>query len=410
MKDFFFTLLALAVSASAPAETWRPLGDATIVDGWITPFYVDDNHQQIDPATCPFDVPVEECVETPGVYRLINPFGGKDFHLSDFNVDGTPCDIVIDTRDSRMVTIEPQYCGFTDVDPSEPSGYYKYYISDMGTYMRRQGQAPELIRLFGCASTINGRVITIPQPTVGTTPDNVIQASDPSFAGMIVLPEVDDDSDQWRTLGNATVIDGWLTPLFRDDESGHYYSAAEHPITCEVMVSTVNPDIYCIVSPFTSSTYHLSKYNLNTRDVRITFDMSDRDFVTMPTQFSGYISRTDDGMQPYYITDGGSYMLANGYTREQVIGQYYNSYYSDGVLNIVAPVFCLEPAGSAKVANEPQIAQIYFEAAGIDDVVTDDVADVTPIYYNLQGIEISNPTAGQVYICRKGKDVKKIIY
>lgn len=408
MKKLYFSLLVLATAFSSGAETWRLLGNATIVDGWITPFYIDDAGKQIDPATCPFEVPVEECVETPGVYRLINPFGSKDFHLSNFNVDGTACDIVIDTRDNRMVMIQPQYCGFTDVDPSEPSGYYKYYISDMGTYMRLQGQEPELIRFFGCASTLNGNVITITQPTVGTTPDNVIQAADPSFAGMIILPENDDDSADWRSLGKATVIDGWLTPIFKDDDTGEYYQASEHPITCEVMASTVKPDTYCIVSPYTSSSFLFAPYNLNSRDVRITFDMSDRNFVTMETQFSGYIARTDDGMQPYYIADGGSYMLANGYTRQEVIDRNYNSYYSDGVLNIVAPVFYLEPDGSAKIANNPQIAQIYFDAAGIEDISVDDNAPA--VYYNLQGIIVDEPQTGNIYICRKGNKATKVIY
>jgi len=410
MKRLNILVLALAGVLPLTAETWRPLGNATVVDGWITPFYVDDNDDQIDPKTCPFDVPVEESVERPGVYKLVNPFGGSDFHLADFNVDGTAADIIIDTRDRRMVVIEAQYCGFTDADPSEPSGYYKYYLSDMGTYMKNLGQDPDVIRLLGCASTMTGNIINIPQPTVGTSADKAIQASDPSFPAMIVIPDAEDDSDNWTSLGKATVIDGWLTPIFKDDNTGAYYTATDHPIQCEVMQNKLNPARYCLVSPYTSSTFHLHMYNLNVRDTRIEFDMTDRDFVLMEPQFSGYIARLENGaMQPYYIADGGTYMLSHGYTREQVIEQNYNSFYRDGVLNIVAPVFTLEPDGSAKIAQQPQVALIYFDAAGVDNIVVDRY-DCEPEYFDLQGIRVAEPVHGRIYLCRKGMKVDKIVY
>ena len=76
MKHCYFTLgvMMLAATAAASADEWKSIGMATVVDGWITPGYVDDEGNQLNPATCPFQVPVEESGNTPGIYKLINPF------------------------------------------------------------------------------------------------------------------------------------------------------------------------------------------------------------------------------------------------------------------------------------------------------------------------------------------------
>lgn len=49
------------------------------------------------------------------------------------------------------------------------------------------------------------------------------------------------------------------------------------------------------------------------------------------------------------------------------------------------------------------------ETASIDDITTDDMlSDVTPVYYNLQGVRVSNPRSG-IYIVRRGNHVSKEI-
>ena len=46
--------------------------------------------------------------------------------------------------------------------------------------------------------------------------------------------------------------------------------------------------------------------------------------------------------------------------------------------------------------------------AGVEDVTADD-SNAPARYYNLQGIEVAQPAAGQVYIVRQGKTVKKVL-
>lgn len=48
-------------------------------------------------------------------------------------------------------------------------------------------------------------------------------------------------------------------------------------------------------------------------------------------------------------------------------------------------------------------------SAGIGSLTVDDV-DVEPVYYNLQGMQITNPAHGQIYILKKGNKVTKILF
>ena len=45
---------------------------------------------------------------------------------------------------------------------------------------------------------------------------------------------------------------------------------------------------------------------------------------------------------------------------------------------------------------------------GIDDIAVDAV-DAAPVYFNLQGVRVANPAAGQLYIVKKGNKVSKVI-
>ena len=48
------------------------------------------------------------------------------------------------------------------------------------------------------------------------------------------------------------------------------------------------------------------------------------------------------------------------------------------------------------------------EGAGVQDIVADDDADATPVYYNLQGVRVSEPTPG-LYIVKRGAKASKVL-
>ena len=50
------------------------------------------------------------------------------------------------------------------------------------------------------------------------------------------------------------------------------------------------------------------------------------------------------------------------------------------------------------------------DQSGIDSIVTDSADENAPVeYYNLQGIRLSEPVAGQIVIRRQGSKVSKIV-
>lgn len=409
MKHCYILIATLLCFTSAVAEEWRSIGMATIVDGWITPGYVDDAGQQIDPSTCPFEVPVEESVATPGVYRLINPFGGKDFHLSEFNIEPSEQNIVIDARDRTFVIIQPQYCGFTDADSSEPSGKYPYYLSDMGTYMYNLGQQREVINMLKCASTMIGNTIIVAQPTFGTNADHAIEAWDPSFKATITLPDTStDDKLLWERIGTATVTDGWIVPGFKDDHDVPFVPS-DHQFKCDIEFNTENPNLYCLVNPYKSATFDMAYSNLSSSNVRIIFDVTDPEFVKIEPQFSGYISRIDNDINALYITDAGTLLASRNETKEEIMAKGYNSTMGDQVITVPQPLFGFDLDNVGKMWNNSHATIITWGDNGVTDVTTGDESCAIE-YYNLQGLKVENPEPGKLYIRRQGSSVVKIVY
>lgn len=69
------------------------------------------------------------------------------------------------------------------------------------------------------------------------------------------------------------------------------------------------------------------------------------------------------------------------------------------------------PANLDKKARVAYTLAVSDNTSGIDEVVTDAAAtDAAPVYYNLQGVVVANPQAGQVYIVRRGETVTKELY
>lgn len=409
-KLYLFAAMTMSASLFVSADEWRPIGRATIVDGWITPGYVDDEGKQIDPSTCPFEVDAEESVETPGVYKLINPFGSEDFHLSEFNLDGTPADIIIDARDRTFILIQAQYCGFTDADSSEPSGQYPYFLSDMGTYMWNLGQQREVINILKCSSVMNGNVITVRQPTFGTTADKAIQAWEPSYPAMIILPDQSEEDDsQWESLGIGQLVDGWLTPGWKN-EDGSLVDPERYPIACEIQQNAENPDLLCLVDPFHSSDCFMSSANLYTKKTRIVFDVSDPDFVKVEMQFSGFIGRSDNDIVQFFVSEGGHILSQHGKTFEEIKEKGYNSTLKDGVITIPVPLFDFAISGTGKQWNATHPTIITLPGAGMGVSSVDADGNCEPEYFNLQGMRVSDPQHGRLYIRRTGSRSEKVIF
>lgn len=70
------------------------------------------------------------------------------------------------------------------------------------------------------------------------------------------------------------------------------------------------------------------------------------------------------------------------------------------------------PGCDVKVTYNPEMMLLHLEmdTAGVEDVAVDDTYDnAEPVYYNLQGVRITNPESGHIYIEIRGAKARKIV-
>lgn len=137
---------------TAGGPVWNTLGMAQYTDGFVCATYI------MQPAT--YEVEIQESDETPGLYRLVNPYGeafpynepgdwdsSKDYYLE------------INAVDPQGVYIEPQSLGFDWGDGI-------YYASSMAGYYLAGGNSLEAIKNAGYCGTLADGVISFPTQTL----------------------------------------------------------------------------------------------------------------------------------------------------------------------------------------------------------------------------------------------------
>lgn len=102
-----------------PAGSWNSLGECTYEDGFILAGWYMEN-----PAEHVWNVPIEESVETPGLYRLIAPYTVAGNPMLNANTNTSNAYILVDATDPDNVLITPQYSGFTGYTGGSDKTYY----------------------------------------------------------------------------------------------------------------------------------------------------------------------------------------------------------------------------------------------------------------------------------------------
>ena len=77
------------------------------------------------------------------------------------------------------------------------------------------------------------------------------------------------------------------------------------------------------------------------------------------------------------------------------------------ILPGVATKIALPEAGIWKIFIDEELNQIGFEKVDHSGIADVDVENVPAVYYNLQGIQVANPEAGNVYIVKRGDKATK---
>lgn len=116
-------------TVSGGASEWKDCCPVEIVDGWIIPAFLSDGYTNED---VPWSCQGQVNSETPGVYRLLNPYTTEACPLLELNENTGSVGVVIDATNEECVKIVPQYSGFSfnnqgtmlDFYIANPAGYF----------------------------------------------------------------------------------------------------------------------------------------------------------------------------------------------------------------------------------------------------------------------------------------------
>lgn len=198
----------------------------------------------------------------------------------------------------------------------------------------------------------------------------------------------------WDDAGEAVFADGILTQT---------YSTSEEvaTTTCTVQINVQDHNLIRLKNAFSS---YGSKTSL-------TLDLTDRQNIGIPYQNIGVVDNVD----------GNTYVVSSS-----VLGDNSAPITMDGnVITIPSSACKLRWPEALADSQYGTVADQYYstgtltstitlpdEVVGIRDIFTDDSTsgnDAPVEYFNLQGMKVTNPVGGQIYIVRQGTNTTKKI-
>ena len=216
---------------------------------------------------------------------------------------------------------------------------------------------------------------------------------------------LDNDDTAWTYCGTATLNVGFIKTFFKvDDES------LEVPLQRNVQ----NPRIIRLSGPFENSKYSGSnKHNCGLLHY-ITINASDDRCI--------YVQEGPVGLDYGYglirLSSTPEYYLGAGFDWEEIAETESGATLGkDNVLSfprsmLLISVFGKDNGDWYNVENTDTSIKLPadFDLLGVSDVTVDDNADAPARIYNLQGIPVNNPEAGQVYIVVRGNRSTKVVF
>ena len=381
----------VATAENYESETWTSLGAGKYISTAIADCY--------GGSTDLVDVEIFEAQGKKGLYKVVGVW--PDI----LNGGGT---IYVDATDPDFVLIKDQDTGIVDKVDGET------HIASLTSVLVSNGYTKEkiLAELADINITLKDNVITIPEGAVclnwPNAPDDSSYKTDPAKwysygenEGVVVLPG-GEYVDPWGEAVDATMVETILGPTFGNTNTA--------PYTIQIQKNS-ETGVYRLISPWRQLYTDLGLGSSTAPNLDI--DASDPTNLIIPLQATGLGSKTDGAYKymskSYYdlvneqetddalkitLTDNGdgtstiSFPYRSGFIYAQTSGgTYYASNYADVLSYVTFPTF-----------------------SGINEVKADIDNSNAPVeYFNLQGVRIVNPEAGQFVIKRQGSEVTKLI-
>lgn len=227
------------------------------------------------------------------------------------------------------------------------------------------------------------------------------------------------EASEWVSAGNAKFTDNFINQFLEEDQQDYLLKTREIP----VYINKANPKVFCVENPYAVSNW--LNEDPNTTGYLV-FSLENPALVPMrPLTASGlWLTMTQGGFpEEWYIynLEGGQY-----YNQEQsfaeIIELFKNNKTTPSSFDETTKVVTLRnlcfgyssnPGGSSyyPFMVDPTITIESASFAGVEDIIADseDAAVAPARYFNLQGMEVANPEAGQLVIKKEGSKTTKMI-
>lgn len=240
-----------------------------------------------------------------------------------------------------------------------------------------------------------------------------------------ILEEFQFDPEDWTEAGIAGFMDAWWAPVFGNPQTGQQLITTPYDVPLYRSKSRVNR--YLLLDPYGPTT-PFAQYQINVDESKegyLVFDIaytSESNIVFFePFVYSLTMDDEKDGIGQYYCYNIESlYYFIYGNNLDNIEPLFLDrgmdvSYFeeSERKVYIYNPVFDELPQSTfASPLGFTNMPGGYINLPENFDSVESIIGEETngPIeYYNLQGVRILNPTAGQLIIKRQGNKATKLI-
>lgn len=383
---------APAKAADYSGENWESLGTGKYVASAVAGCY--------GGTTDPVDVEVYEAQGKSGLYKVVGVWADI--------LGSNNGELYIDATDPEFVLVRDQYTGINDdIDgvthiatlSAVAVDNYGFTKADfMANFAAQNAYVNNGIVHFPIGSLVLGWPEAPADSKYETDPEEWYDYS--KNAGMLVLPGAE-YVDPWGEPVDATMVETILQPLFLDNTD-------TTPFAVKVQKNS-ETGAYRIIEPW--SKLYLS-LGFQSTSPNIEIDATDPSNLVIELQGLGISGGTDGSYQLLSL----SYLdLIN----ERETADEFKitlTENADGTSTITFPyrstrVYATNSKKTYYASEHSTPSTITFKtfSAGVDDIISDSNADAPVEYFNLQGVRVTNPAAGQLIIKRQGSEVTKMI-
>lgn len=375
------------VAKADATETWKDLGEGTYSDIVISNINRGFSNN-------PVKVLVQESEQTPGRYRVVNPWPSVITHPEDNY-------LIVDATDPDYVMIEDQRCPLDDEENGETRycsyTYFMHIIKGLPK-TALQNANPQMVPTLkdGVIKFYNNSIAVMwPTCNNGIVADGEWTYTNMEYSGYLALPGSSAE-EEWTSLGKGRMLEGIFHDFFDDNNP--------EETDVEIFESKATPGIYRIKDAFTFQSPKTA------RDLVI--DATDPNFCRIKKQNTG-IQTVDYGWTYVFsVSENGYFADYDDMVAQHPEWASRNITKDDkGIYIPKTSVLIFWPEyDEVNVVNNQFSIDSYIHFPGTDGVENVEAADnARTEYYTLQGIRVNTPQKGEIVIARRGSKTTKML-